>query len=162
MTGPLLCRSCATSHALEERFCPRCGTPLVYAPGVADAGDPTTEQHERARKVRPEYSQGDLVTVAAARNQAEAELIQGFLLEEGIPSLARRTGGFDVPDFLASGPRDILVPMSGAEAARDVLRSTPSAAPPAPAAPWVQVLAVVLVLLVLGSIAGALVTAVLR
>ena len=58
--------------------------------------------------------------VVGARNQAEAELLQGMLLEEGVPSLMRRSGGFDVPDFLASGPRDILVPTSGAErGARD-------------------------------------------
>jgi hypothetical protein len=35
--------------------------------------------------------------------------------------MLRRTAGFDVPDFLAAGPRDILVPESGAETARDVL-----------------------------------------
>ncbi len=59
--------------------------------------------------------------VAGARNQAEAEFIQGLLLEEGVPSLLRRTAGFDVPDFLAAGPRDVLVPASGALAAREVL-----------------------------------------
>ena len=42
--------------------------------------------------------------VAGARNQAEAEFIQGMLLEEGVPSLLRRSAGFDVPDFLAAGP----------------------------------------------------------
>jgi hypothetical protein len=43
-------------------------------------------------------------------------------LEQGIPSILRRTRGFDVPDFLAAGPRDVLVPESGYEAARDLLR----------------------------------------
>ena len=33
--------------------------------------------------------------------------------------MTKRSGGFDVPDFLAAGPRDVLVPRSGAEAARD-------------------------------------------
>jgi len=61
------------------------------------------------------------VRVAGGRNQAEAELIQGLLLEWGVPSVLRRTAGFDVPDFLAAGPRDVLVPESGAEAAREVL-----------------------------------------
>jgi Putative prokaryotic signal transducing protein len=61
------------------------------------------------------------VRVAGGRNQAEAELIQGLLLEEGIPSMLRRTAGFDVPDFLAAGPRDVLVPESGSEAARELL-----------------------------------------
>jgi hypothetical protein len=44
------------------------------------------------------------------RNQTEAEFIQALLLEWGVPSVLRRTAGFDVPDFLAAGPRDILVP----------------------------------------------------
>ena len=59
--------------------------------------------------------------MAGARHQAEAELVQGILLEEGIPSMLRRTRGFDVPDMLAAGPRDVMVPASGADAAREVL-----------------------------------------
>ena len=90
-----------------------------------------TSARERARKVRPQYAEGELTRVASARNQAEGELLQGMLLEEGVPSLMRRAGGFDVPDFLAAGPRDILVPASGAEAARELLRWTP---PPRPRA----------------------------
>ena len=35
--------------------------------------------------------------------------------------MLRRSMGFDVPDFLASGPRDVMVPASGVDAARDVL-----------------------------------------
>jgi len=61
------------------------------------------------------------VRVAGARHQAEAEFIQGLLLEEGIPSTTRRAAGFDVPDYLAAGPRDVLVAQSGRDAARDVL-----------------------------------------
>jgi hypothetical protein len=120
MTEPLVCPSCASTHPLDERFCPNCGTPLVYA-GTAGIDQPITERHERARKVKPQYTEGELVRVAGARNQAEAELIQGLLLEEGVPSLLRRTRGFDVPDMLAAGPRDVMVPQSGAPAAREVL-----------------------------------------
>jgi hypothetical protein len=97
--------------------------PLVYV-GRAD-DQPITESHERARKVKPQYTGGRQVRVASAGNLAEAELIQGLLLEEGIPSVQRRTRGFDVPDFLAAGPREILVPEAGAEAAREVLAQTP-------------------------------------
>lgn len=86
-------------------------------------GAPATEAHARARKIDPAYAEGRLVRVAFANNQAEAELIQGLLLEEGIPSMLRRSGGFDVPDFLAAGPRDVLAPESGARAARDLLLS---------------------------------------
>jgi hypothetical protein len=59
--------------------------------------------------------------VAGAQQQPEAEMIQGLLLDAGVPSLVRRSAGFDVPDFLAAGPRDILVPESGVELARTVL-----------------------------------------
>ena len=64
--------------------------------------------------------------VAGARNQAEAEFIQGLLLEEGVPSMLRRSAGFDVPDFLAAGPRDVLVPIAGLDAAREVLLREPT------------------------------------
>ena len=53
-----------------------------------------------------------------------------------MPSLVRRSGGFDVPDFLAAGPRDLLVPAGGEDAARDVLgtrAAPPARAPRAPA-----------------------------
>jgi len=94
--------------------------PLVYA-GAATVEEPHSDTHARARKIRPELTRGELVRVAWGRNQAEAELIQNLLLEEGVPSIARRSPGFDVPDFLAGGPRDVLVPESGAETARAAL-----------------------------------------
>jgi hypothetical protein len=117
---PLVCPSCATPHPAHERFCRECGMPLTYA-GRGDLDAPVTEAHERARKIKPQYSEGDLVRIVGGRNQAEAELIQGLLLEEGVPSMLRRSRGFDVPDMLAAGPRDVMVPASGASAARDVL-----------------------------------------
>ena len=106
-TEPLACPSCARRYPLDERFCANCGMPLVYA-GAATVELPESDAHERARKIRPELTRGELVQVAWGRNQAEAELIQNLLLEEGVPSIARRSAGFDVPDFLAAGPRDVL------------------------------------------------------
>jgi hypothetical protein len=94
--------------------------PLVLG-GELSEEPAASEAHERARKIRPEYTRGELVRVAGARHQAEAEFIQNLLLEEGIPSIFRRSIGFDVPDFLAAGWRDVLVPESGAQAAREVL-----------------------------------------
>ncbi|HEV2075994.1 MAG TPA: hypothetical protein VGR10_07120 [Thermoleophilaceae bacterium] len=118
--APLVCPVCDRSHPAGERFCTRCGMPLVErgAPVVEEAA---SEAHERARKIHPELARGPLLRVAGGRNQAEAELIQGLLLEEGVPSMLRRTAGFDVPDFLAAGPRDVLVPESGVEVARGTL-----------------------------------------
>src|SRR5262245_31692505 len=115
--GPdaLVCPSCGARRPGDERFCPACGMPLVHPgrPVEEDVG----RAHERARKIKPQFSEGELVRVAGARHQAEAELVQGLLLEEGIPSMLRRTRGFDVPDMLAAGPRDVMVPASGASAA---------------------------------------------
>ena len=129
---PLACPRCARRYALDERFCANCGMPLVYV-GRGEE-QPITEAHERARKVKPQYVGGRQVRVARASNLAEAELIQGILLEEGIPSVQRRTRGFDVPDFLAAGPRDILVPEAGAEAAQELLADVRSGDPVAPGA----------------------------
>jgi hypothetical protein len=117
--APLTCPRCALPHSIDERFCRNCGMPLVYA-GTREE-EPITEAHERARKVRPQFAHGDLIRVTGARSQADGEMIQAILLDHGIPSMLRRTRGFDVPDFLAGGPRDVLVPESGYEAARDLL-----------------------------------------
>ena len=158
----LICPSCATGHDGSERFCGRCGVPLVQA-------EPTSlresERRERARKIRPQYAEGPLVKVVGARHQAEAELLQGMLLEEGVPSLMRRSGGFDVPDFLASGPRDILVPSSGATAAREILQ-LPDPEPGIGMAPgegtpaWVKAMAVALTVVILAIIAAGVYSAV--
>jgi hypothetical protein len=67
---------------------------------------------------------GPLVKVAFARNQAEAEMIQGLLSEAGIPSILHRSGGFDTPEFLAAGPRDVKVVSDLAQRARTVLAET--------------------------------------
>src|SRR4051794_16511596 len=66
----------------------------------------------------------ELVRVAHGSNQAEAELIQGLLRVEGVPSVVRRSAGFDVPDFLAGGPREVLVLEAHARPAREALRDS--------------------------------------
>ncbi len=67
---------------------------------------------------------GKLIKVGFARNQAEAEMLQALLLESGIPSILKRSGGFDAPEFLAAGPRDIWVNQGHAEKARRILAET--------------------------------------
>jgi hypothetical protein len=140
--------------------------PLVYA-GTREE-EPITDAHERARKVRPQLARGELVRVTGGRNISEAELIQGILLDQGIPSILRRTRGFDVPDFLAAGPRDVMVPESGYEKARELLRdadlltveaepdSLPGVGSPARLAAWllVAVIAAFALIWVLYQLAG--------
>jgi hypothetical protein len=67
---------------------------------------------------------GDLVKVAFARNQVEGEMLQGLLSEAGIPSILKRSRGFDNPDFLAGGPHDVMVNQGSAQRAREVLAET--------------------------------------
>jgi hypothetical protein len=43
----------------------------------------------------------DLVKVAYANDEAEAELLQGLLRTADVGSVVRRAPGFDVPEFLA-------------------------------------------------------------
>jgi len=129
-------------------------------PDAANAA-PETELRDRARKLRPQYGEGPLVRVARARHQAEAELIQGLLAEAGVASMAKRSGGFDVPDFLFSGPRDVYVAASGADTAREMLNTDAPPAGFAPARPWVQAMAVALAVLLLAATAAGVVAAIL-
>ncbi len=146
-----IARLAARSITEAERFCPDCKLPLVHAEGVIES---VSERHERARKIKPQMTEGRLVRVAGARNQAEAELIQGLLLEEGVPSMLRRSAGFDVPDFLAAGPRDVLVPESALPTAREVLLQGEliSEEPPARVVAPGRLLAGLLVALALGAL----------
>lgn len=67
---------------------------------------------------------GRLVKVGYGRSQIEAEMLQGLLTESGIPSVLKRTIGFDTPEFLASGPHDVLVNRRDVERAREALADT--------------------------------------
>ncbi len=160
----LVCPSCGSAFAeLQDRFCPTCGVPLVYAP-ESDAAWTVSERHARARKVKPQLAEGELVRVAGAGNLAEAEFIQALLLEEGVPSLLRRSAGFDVPDFLAAGPRDVLVPASAVSTAREILLQAELISPDAggtPVAPG-RLLAGLLIALAIGALLVWVATAVVR
>ena len=153
---PLVCPGCGSRYEAQERFCSACHLPLVRD-AVPEPELPVSERHRRARKIKPQLAEGEPVRVAGGRNLAEAEFIQGMLLEEGIPSMLRRSAGFDVPDFLAAGPRDILVALSGVDAAREVLleaeliddgEGTPSRPPVSP----LRLLAGLLLALALGAL----------
>jgi hypothetical protein len=117
---PLACPSCAAAHPADERFCRTCGMPLVHPGGPLRPAE-LSDRQTRARKIKPQYTEGELVCVAAARSLPEAEFIQGMLLEEGVPSLLRR--GVGLPGLLdaGGGPREVLVAASGALTAREVL-----------------------------------------
>ena len=64
------------------------------------------------------------VKVAVAPNETDALLMDGVLKDAGIPSLIQRARGFDIPDFLSAGPRDVLVPASSLEEAKQLLEDT--------------------------------------
>ena len=64
------------------------------------------------------------VKVAAAPDESVALLMDGVLKDAGIPSLIQRATGFDAPEFLSGGPRDVLVPGALVEEARQVLEDT--------------------------------------
>ena len=67
---------------------------------------------------------GDWVKIGSAPNETMALLMEGLLRETGVPCLVRRASGFDVPDFLSAGPRDVLVPESEVDYARQLLEDT--------------------------------------
>jgi Putative prokaryotic signal transducing protein len=135
--------------------------PLVHPP---EEHTEVGERHQRARKIKPQLAAGEPVSVARASNQAEAELISGLLLEEGVPSLIRRTAGFDVPDFLAAGPRDILVPQAAEDAARELLSAAgfEAGGTQSPRVPAGRLLAGLLIALALGALVIWLLSVLIR
>jgi len=111
----LVCPSCACEHPASDRFCEACGMPLVH---LAGGELKASERQRRARKIKPQYTEGELVQVAQAESQPQAEFIANLLLEEGIPCVLRNSIGGYSP---VTGSREVLVPESGAEAAREAL-----------------------------------------
>ena len=112
---PLVCPGCGADYPQSERFCAACEMPLVYLPGSEREA---SERQRKARKIKPQYAEGELVRIARAGNQIEAEFIEGLLLEEGIPCVL---SGLIAGYAPVVGTRDILVPESGAQAAREAL-----------------------------------------
>jgi hypothetical protein len=64
------------------------------------------------------------VKVAAAPDESSTLLMEDLLKDADIPSLIQRAPGFDAPDFLSAGPRDLLVPASLLGEAKQVLEDT--------------------------------------
>ncbi|TCJ19851.1 hypothetical protein E0L93_02530 [Rubrobacter taiwanensis] len=64
------------------------------------------------------------VKVGSAPNESLALMIEGLLKGQHIPVLIRRSQGFDVPEFLAAGPREILVPAWAEPEAREIVEDT--------------------------------------
>jgi hypothetical protein len=161
----LECPRCGARYHHSARFCESCRLPLVHEHAPVPLEDAIDERHRQARKIKPQLAEGSLVSVAQARNQAEGEFIQGLLLEEGVPSLLRRSAGFDVPDFLAAGPRDVLVPQTGVETAREVLLQAEIISGDGSSAPRpvpVRLLAGLLVALIVGALVVWLLAIVVR
>ncbi|MGB1582751.1 MAG: DUF2007 domain-containing protein [Solirubrobacterales bacterium] len=141
------CPFCGAAFAPGSAACPACDLPLLVEGGDSEPpfglfdGEAMIEPGERDDSLRrrprvgmlaiehpppkPEYSQGELRCVVVALNQAEAEMLEDMLRAEGIPCLVRRMGRADVPDFLAAGRREVLVPERALAAARELLRIDP-------------------------------------
>jgi hypothetical protein len=111
----IICPTCAQAHPPSERFCDACGMPLVHSGGAEHVA---SERERTARKIKPQYAEGPLVKVARVNNQPQAEFIAGLLLEEGIPCLLRNAVAGYSPLI---GAREVMVPESGAQAAREAL-----------------------------------------
>lgn len=67
---------------------------------------------------------GEWVKVGSAPNETSALLMEGVLQDAGVPALVRWGAGFDNPDYLSAGPRDVLVPEPALGEARQLLEDT--------------------------------------
>jgi len=121
-----ICPFCGVEFEHGATACPSCDLPLITPDRIASV-NARARAGERvgtlavAGRPRPEYSAGDLRRAALAMNQAEADMLEDMLRSEGIPCVVRRSQRADLPDFGASGQREILVPEGGLAAARELL-----------------------------------------
>lgn len=139
------CPFCGCEYEAGASACPSCDLPL-FTGEPAHVGAVATSVAPRR-----EFAVGELRCVTVAANQAEAEMLEGLLRSEGIPCIVRRSFGSDVPDFLAAGRRDILVPEGGLAAARDLLMLSPEPPPPHQQSPLGLALAVFVGLLLVAA-----------
>lgn len=136
------CPFCGAEFELGASACPSCDLPLL----TEDVEAPSSGRGVTVTAApRPEFATGSLRRVAIASNQAEAEMVESLLRSEGIPCIVQRNPGADVPDFLAAGRRDILVPEGGLAAARDLLRIEVGDAPAGDVAPSPLLLALAVI-----------------
>jgi hypothetical protein len=70
---------------------------------------------------------GEGVVLTVVSGEPEADIVCGLLQSAGIDCAWRDTEAIDSPleDFTTAGPREILVPASDLETARQVLASSP-------------------------------------
>lgn len=139
------CPFCGCEFEIGTSACPSCDLPL-FTGEPARVGAVATSVAPRR-----EFAVGDLRCVTVASNQAEADMLESLLRSEGIPCIVRRSFGSDVPDFLAAGRRDILVPEGGLAAARDLLQLPADAAEPSGASPMSLAIAVLVGLLLVAA-----------
>ena len=64
------------------------------------------------------------IRVGSAPNESVALMMGDLLRGADIPVLIQRPRGFDVPDFLSGGPREVLVPEDTLPEAREILEDT--------------------------------------
>ena len=66
---------------------------------------------------------GDLTRLTSASSGPVAEMIKVLLEQVGISVLSQRPPAFDVPDFLAGGPRELFVRPSDHARAAELVES---------------------------------------
>jgi hypothetical protein len=71
-------------------------------------------------------SEGEVVVMVVS-SESEADVVCGLLRANGIECAYRHTEAIDstIEDFIAAGPREILVRAADLDAARDLLAQSP-------------------------------------
>jgi len=115
----LVCPGCGASRPAAELFCPDCRLPLVYDPDQAvpvKLSERRSGLEDQAAAVGGRAGQGRV-----GSQSGRGRVHPGPAARGGSPEHAPPQCRFDVPDFLAAGPRDVLVARSGESTARQVL-----------------------------------------
>ena len=160
-------RSCARGAApavrADERFCPRCGSPLVHRGRRAAAQEADPSARERARKVHPPYAEGALVRVRARAQPGRGGAAPGAPARRGRAVARAPLGRLRRARLPRRRPaRRARAARAARTAAREVLGAARAATVSvARATPWVRALALVLAIFVVALVAASVLDAIL-
>lgn len=87
---------------------------------IAWSSTPATPPMEDTAEMTRE-DDSDWTYVTWAPHQPQADFLVNLLRAHGVPAFHRRAGRADVPEFMGTGARDVLVPRRDLETAREIL-----------------------------------------
>ena len=119
--GELFCPVCGASYPADERFCATCKLPLVYSDHVREVGDVSATATSAPARSSRSSPRASWCGSPARATRPRPSSSRACCSRRAFPACCAAAPASTCPDFLAAGPRDVLVPETAVATAREVL-----------------------------------------